>query len=352
MKKLSIVSYALLGACLLANNAKAVNPEEILAAEKELGTRHAPMDVLTHQKEFLSKVLAPKEVQQRLNSFTNDPEVKAFFVERPKKIASPFPHTDKSDPAYINYNALAQHIVQKYEIPVSGARLQNGQTIHFLGFSPNTYVFTIKNLPGYVLKMPKIYFSDNQEIIPNKHQAFSRVFNNEKLIKLVHDNSLQDFVYTFKIWLAPIGQFTTLNDDNYLVVEFKMPNLPSAEENRTLFKDMLSSQIPANFNTNRSFDEIVEDLAANYIKPEFIEHFAALTQVIREIGVWNLNLGNTSIINDSGKLKFVFFDLERAAGGYGSGENFYRPESDQRKKDQTASNAKAGLNELIKILKS
>ncbi len=184
-------------------------------------------------------------------------------------------------------------------------------------------IVTFSQFPQYVVKI-------NFRRWPSIYQNLTRIVNHDKIRKVVKAYNL-NHIHPLNAWLLHIpGQPAQLHDDNYVVIEERVANLPSEQENKALIKMFFGNK-----------------------KEGYTDFYNQVKKVIEEVGLWDLigaNGSNMYVIEKNGEFKVVFVDTEWASKqgppydpDY-SDDNF--PEMSPNQKQLCVSSGISGLNKL------
>jgi hypothetical protein len=187
----------------------------------------------------------------------------------------------------------------------------------------NNFILTSSAWPGYVVKIAKYRWVDNDAMIVFPYQLISRVFYNREINDFIAAHDFDRYLVQFPKSLYHIpGTPDDVNDDNYVVVEPLLP-CPSPEVNEGRFMSLKKEAIVAN-----------------------PEHPAVptLQAVIRHSGLWCLSFSNVYLLDDG---RFVFVDTERP--GLGGSEWRFFFHQGEGAAAEIARNAGGGLEWLHEV---
>ena len=318
----------LFGALLLLsyNGAKATLTDE--QAKKAIRNLSLPQD---------------HSIRENLETFFEDPDVRAFFVDRIKgAMFNQWTGTGKKLRAHLFIQRkqleaqrdwqstadLLPQIIKKYGIEL-------------LKPNGNTFVLKSKNFwPGYLVKIAKYdwydntdYEKDNSNPQHSLYQNISRVFYASAIRVQIEKKGLKH-IYPLQKYLFHIpGQPKNLNDDNYVVVSEYIKDL-SDEKNARIFKGM-GGKITTDPNALEKYG----------ISEKYIEPIVELDYVIQYCGLFDISPKHVFYTNTNTKdgLKFVLIDLEKPGIGGGPDSAFFYQDHESRYR-----NGLCGENGLLK----
>lgn len=280
---------------------------------------------LTHQEQWQllqksSLPLALRPLGEAVAGFLTDPAVRDFFITRARlpvyaaqiinykgNYAGGFTEQQRQmvqaqEAAYAaeydhHWQPLLNDILQRYDARLLGTDSQRPS---------NTFYLTMPAFDGYVLKMRKIDWIDNDDLIPSRYQLISRVLYRHEINAVIDELNL-DRIIKVNEYLVPIPGVwgISVDDDHYAVLTEPLPPLPTPEENK------------ARWQTVRDADGAVLD-ADKQIALEQLERLA------QRVGLWTFGYHKVFLLqNDSGKWHILLVDVEKPGINGGLDRNFY-----------------------------
>lgn len=316
---------------------KAMDHESSSASEKVEG--------LTNKfAQILEECLVPQALQEKLDALFQTSDFQTFLVNHKKRIL--LGNVRYRMAANVSVAEAKKQLLmittQQYnheiEIPeTSFAQFCTTYNIQDLAFKVQRkgqiYALVSDLWDGYVLKVPRCRWIDNDDMIPSKYQNISRVFYNKKIRDFAKANNLKH-IHPIRKYLYHIpGKPFDLNDDNYLIVADRVDNFPSIEQNLKLLENLLDSQ-------ELSKGEIVFSNESGDVMQEML-------QIITYAGIWDIKMHNVFFTLHDESLKTLFLDTEKPGLGGGSDNNFFHANY-----DEFIRNCACGIDELGGILKS
>ncbi len=229
--------------------------------------------------------MVPKDLKSRLDKFFLLQEVSDSLTKPIPKYLS-----EEKDwrSFYIEQEKKASLLFKKYKI----LNLAENQEIK------NTYVLASEKLwPNFVIKIPRPRrINETLETIKFRslYQNISRIFYNNEIKKLTNIN-LVKHIYQLKKFLYHIpGRPKKLCDNNYFVVSEKINSLPTTEENKKKFQDMI-------------------DKEKNSIKREYAPFINDIITAIVNIGLGDIAPQNIFFSNSHQSRCIFFVDTEQCA---------------------------------------
>jgi hypothetical protein len=284
----------------------------------------------------------PENVIIGLNRFFEDPRAQRLFVDRYKRpmIAGTVQGRMQRDGGMrsklLQENEscyMQQH--KKYQISTAESSLLLSQIAGEYGLTDisqdgNTFALTSPFWAGYVVKIAKYRWIDNDAMLAFPYQLISRVFYNQELNSFITSNGYDQHILCFVKSLYHIpGTPDDITDDNYVVVE-PLHACPSKLENGRRFREITAK-------------ELIEGHGEYAcIKTEYFDAVCELIMVIQHCGLWSISLSNVFLLDNR---KIAIVDTERP--GLGGGEwrfFFHQGEGSAAEVDR---NASCGFDGLI-----
>jgi hypothetical protein len=312
---------------------------------------------------FTAKVLAecqaPREIQEQVNILFEDPDALKFLINRHKNILIAGPANTRlgshqSNPAVADEIA---RIIEKRNPRFTPEEEDDFLTRHDLvNLAPdgNTAAFTTSDW-NFVIRVPLCDWYDtfvDESRLPLKasqYQNVSRVFYAKQINDFIKRKGFK-YIHPFQQWLAHIpGRPTELSDANYLVVNWKIRNLPLVK---------LDAESPIEFietNESRFADLVTQTLDRDmlprvYSKCAWADLVEQLVQVISYAAMWDIKIHNVFLVMTHDldykldMMKVVFLDTEKPGLGGGADEHFYHTHA-----GEVSSNLRTGMEGLAKI---
>jgi len=283
--------------------------------------------------------LIPANVCDGLARFLSDPRARRLFVDRAKKCIPSWPVRNRMKNDDGMRTQLLEAYEQAYRQRTKKIVLTQNEEAMLLEDITQTYgltdfdkkghnfVFASPLWPGYLVKIAKYRWVDNDAMIAFPYQLISRVFYNTELNTFISENGYDKHILYFPKSLYHIPDTPEdLNDDNYIVVEPLIP-CPSEEENLHRFSSMTVSQI------------IGSGHLEYFIRGKDVDAIIALIGVIQYCGLWSISPTNIFLL-DNGKIALV--DTERPGLGGSEWRFFFHQDH-----AEISRNAASGFDGLI-----
>ncbi len=280
----------------------------------------------------------PAPVAEGLNLFFRDPQVRMLFVDRYKTPAIGKPQQNRmaqdggirkallaqNEIAYMRENSKQRFLQEDFDQLLTDVKSRYGLSVE----PGNTFVLRSPLWGGFVVKIAKHRWIDNDAMVAFPYQLISRVFYNQEMNAFAEESLREQriadgFCLLRKMLFHIPGTPEDLNDDNYAVV------VPYIRPEDSLPLSSVFAKQPGG-------DVIIEE--------DFFNAVAALVCQIQHSGLWSIHPGNVFFLRDH---RVVLLDTERP-GMSGSEWRFFF-HANQTEIDK---NALGGLDGLADMLKS
>lgn len=317
-----------------------------------MGTFSDSFGYLTHQQQWqgVQKFSLPLELRpvgEAIAEFLQDSLVQEFFVYRPRlplyaaqigntkgTYAEGFSPEQRrfaqvQDAVYaIDYDRKWQPkldtICARYQAQVLNPSTRKAS---------NTFYLTMPAFDGYVLKMRKYDWIDNNELVPSRYQLISRVFYRDEINRTIEKLQL-DRIIKLQEYVIPIpGAWgIALDDDHYIVVAEPLPALPTEEENAQRWQS-------------------AQDAQGNWVDEDKKIAIEQLEQLAERVGLWSFGYHKAFLLqNTQGHWQILLTDIEKPGINGGLDKNFYH--KDQAEKTRNWEGKSNGRDSLTKMFKS
>lgn len=339
-KHIFLVSFFFLGTISTSFCAVVAPSPELLGLRDEIIRQRGVADAYVARQQdelFVETCHIPAEIQAGLNRFFSDLRVRRLFVDRYKECVVSWPVRnrmardggmrkqllDAHEASYMRESGKVRLPAGEFDA-IFPALIRDYGLVN-LEEDGNNFALTSPTWPGFIVKIAKYRWVDNDAMLAFPYQLMSRVFYNRELNDFIMRNGLERYIVRFPKRLFHIpGTPEKIDDDNYVVVEPLLP-CPIKQENIRRFRAMVE-----------------QDGEQFVVKEEFAETLAALVGVVQHCGLWCISPSNVFVMDD-GKIAFV--DTERP--GLGGSEWRFFFHQGEGAAAEVSRNAQGGIDGLF-----